>query len=161
MNRINVLSSWKDEDIRRIFRLEKDEVKKILEDEPFIPLTEQGKKAIDILTTRCVELALDRHVGDLRRVFTTNGYKVIPDGKDTTQVKAIFLTGGALRYAEEPDQIIKRYLKQRPTKLIPDENTPIYMDEHYIFASLGVLSRIYPQETKALIKQTMKKMGEF
>lgn len=161
VNRINVLSSWKDEDIRRIFRLEKDEVKKILEDEPFIPLTEQGKKAIDILTTRCVELALDRHVGDLRRVFTTNGYKVIPDGKDTTQVKAIFLTGGALRYAEEPDQIIKRYLKQRPTKLIPDENTPIYMDEHYIFASLGVLSRIYPHETKALIKQTMKKMGEF
>jgi uncharacterized protein (TIGR01319 family) len=159
VNRYKVLSTLKDEDIKRIFELSLSEVKRVLDEEPFIPQTEKGKMIIDKLTERCVELALDRHVGDLKRVFTTNGYKVIPDGKDTTQVKAIFLTGGALLYANHPDDIIKKYLSHKKTKLIPDEQTPIYIDTNYIFASLGVLSRIYPEETKALIDDSIKKVG--
>ncbi len=160
INRHNVLSSFKDDDINYLFKMNKDEVKKVLDQEPFIPITKTGKKFIDLLTRRCVELALDRHVGDLRRVFTTNGYKVIPDGKDLTQVKGIFLTGGALLNLEDQHQIIRDYLKSRQTKLIPDEHVPIYLDKHYIFASLGVLSRIYREETKKLITETIMKVGE-
>jgi uncharacterized protein (TIGR01319 family) len=159
INRHLVLSTWKDEDIKRIFKKDIVDVKTILKQEPFIPETDEGKHVINLLTERCVELALDRHVGDLRRVFTTNGYKVIPDGKDTSEVKAIFLTGGALLHAKEPDLMIRRYLKSRQTKLIPDQDVAIYLDKHYIFASLGVLSRIYPEETKALIQDTMMKVG--
>lgn len=159
INRREVLSTYKDDDIKRIFKMDKNQVLTILEQEPFIPSSDVGKKIIDKLTGRCVELAIDRHAGDLKRIFTTNGYKVIPDGKDLSQVKAIFLTGGALLYADHPEEMIRHYLRSRQTKLIPDEHTPIYLDQHYIFASLGVLSRIYPNETKALILKTIMKVG--
>lgn len=159
INRMLVLKTWKDEEIKRIFKKEIQEVRKILEEEPYIPVTEEGIQAIETLTWRCVEVAMDRHVGDLRRIFTTNGYQVIPDGKDTSQVKAIFLTGGALLNVSHPDLFIKKYLQSRQTKLVPDHDVPIYLDKHYIFASLGVLSRIYPEETKALILETMTKVG--
>lgn len=160
VNRMSVLNTFKDTDIKRIFGYSKDEVMTILQREPFIPQTGEGKHVMDVLTERCVELALDRHVGDMKRIFTTNGYQVIPEGKDTTQVKAIFLTGGALRYADHPEAMIRRYLMRQKTKLIPDPKTAIYLDEHYIFASLGVLSRIYPHQTKTLIHQTMKRLED-
>lgn len=160
INRNSVLSTWKDDEINHLFKHTRDEVKAVLTSEPFIPTSDLGKTFIDRLTKRCVDLALDRHVGDLKRIFTTNGYKVIPNGKDLTQVKAIFLTGGALLYANNQEEIIRDYLKHRQTKLIPDPLTPIYMDKHYIFASLGVLSRIYPEQTKRLIHETIVKVGE-
>lgn len=160
INRISVLKTYKESEINRVFGRSKEEIISILQQEPFIPQTQEGQEIIDHLTERCVELALDRHVGDLKRIFTTNGYQVIPEGKDTTQVKAIFLTGGALRYANHPEQMIRRYLSRQKTKLIPDVKTPIYLDEHYIFASLGVLSRIYPDQTKKLIHQTMKRLED-
>lgn len=160
INRISVLKTYKESEINRVFGRSKEEIISILQQEPFIPQTQEGQEIIDHLTERCVELALDRHVGDLKRIFTTNGYQVIPEGKDTTQVKAIFLTGGALRYANHPVQMIRRYLSRQKTKLIPDVKTPIYLDEHYIFASLGVLSRIYPDQTKKLIHQTMKRLED-
>lgn len=159
INRIQVLSSYRDDEIQRIFKMDKEDILNILTKEPFIPISKTGKEIIDKLTFRCVELAIDRHAGDLKRVFTTNGYKVIPDGKDLTQVKAIFLTGGALLHADHPEEMMRKYLRSRPTKLIPDEHIQIYLDEHYIFASLGVLSRIYPNETKTLILETIKKVG--
>ena len=160
INRELVLATWKDDDIKRIFGKDVKDVKKIIHEEPYIPTTDEGLAVIDHLTERCVELALDRHVGDLRKVFTTNGYQVIPDGKDTTQVKAILLTGGALLHAKDPEKMIRKYLTSRQMKLVPKSDIPIYLDQHYIFASLGVLSRIYPETTKELISITMKKVGD-
>ena len=160
INRKQVLSTYKEDDLKRIFKMDKNEILDVLEKEAFIPKTDIGKMIVDQLTSRCVELAIDRHAGDLKRIFTTNGYKVIPDGKDLSQVKAIFLTGGALLYAEKPEEMIRKYLRSRPTKLIPDEHVQIYLDQYYIFASLGVLSRIYPNETKVLMSKTISKVGD-
>lgn len=159
INRKRVLDTYRKDDIKRYFPYESSKIDDIITNEPFIPQTEEGKHVIDILTNRCVELALDRHIGDLKRVFTTNGYKVIPEGKDVRDVKVICLTGGALLYGNDKASIIKDYIKNNPTKLVPDQEVSIYKDQHYIFASLGVLSRIYPQEAKILLNETMMKVG--
>lgn len=159
INRDRVFETYRKEDLKRYFPYDVSTLEHIIKHEPFIPISEEGKIVIDILTHRCVELALDRHIGDLKRVFTTNGYKVIPQGKDVREVKAIFLTGGALLYRDNNVAMLKDYLKSHPTKLVPDCEVSIYQDEHYIFASLGVLSRIYPDETKILLKETMMKVG--
>ncbi len=160
VNRVQVLNTYREDEIIRIFKMNKDDALKILKDEPFIPLTDEGKRVIDLLTSRCVELAIDRHAGDLKRVFTTNGYKVIPEGKDLSQVKAIFLTGGALLHMKDKEEMIRHYLRSRPTKLVPDEHVEIYLDQDYIFASLGVLSRVYPEETKVLLAKSIRKVGD-
>ena len=156
INRKMVIDTLKDYEIKQRFGIERAEVLHVLDSEPFIPKTKEGQHIIDLLTERCVELAIDRHVGDLKKVFTINGYKVIPEGKDCTQVKAICLTGGALLYAKESEDMIRRYLNKQQTKLVPDSNLPIYRDHDYIFASLGVLSRVYPEKAKILLKKTLR-----
>jgi uncharacterized protein (TIGR01319 family) len=160
VNRVQVLETFREDEMMRIFKMNKSSILEILKNEPFIPTTEKAKMVIDLLTSRCVELAIDRHAGDLKRIFTTNGYKVIPEGKDLSQVKAIFLTGGALLHMKKPEEMIRHYLQSRPTKLVPDEHVDIYLDKDYIFASLGVLSRIYPDQAKQLITKSIRKVGD-
>jgi uncharacterized protein (TIGR01319 family) len=132
------------------------DAKTLIDHEPFIPNTEIGTKFIDFLTEKCVHIALDRHIGSLKHVFTTTGVKLIPQGKDLTLVKAIFLTGGALIHAKDPKQIVKSYLETQTSKLAPNPNTAIYLDHDYIFASIGVLSNIYPEAAKVLLKQSLR-----
>ena len=156
VNRDLVKKLFKAHELEQISGLSHDQINDLMIDEPFVPKTESGKKLIDALTYKCVHQALDRHIGDLKRVFTTNGIKVIPEGKDLTLAKAIFLTGGALIHAKDPHHIIQRYLENQHTKLSPHTSTPIYVDYDYIFASIGVLSHKYPEQAKALLKQTLR-----
>jgi uncharacterized protein (TIGR01319 family) len=160
VNRSLVRHSFKKGELERSLHLSSIEIENLILNEPFIPITEQGKQLMDMMTRQCVHLALDRHIGDLRRVFTTNGMKVIPDGKDTSLVKSIFLTGGALIYASNPKKIIEDYLMKQQTKLIPDQHAKIYIDHDYIFASIGVFSLKYPNQAKELLKKTIRDEGE-
>jgi uncharacterized protein (TIGR01319 family) len=157
INRLEVLKTFKQGEIEKNTGMTFDHIIHVMKEEPFIPKTEFGQKVIDLLTKQCVFQALDRHIGDMKRVFTTNGFKVIPDGKDLSLVKAIFLTGGALLHANHPQQIVKDYLNKQQTKLIPDPNTKVYIDYDYIFASLGVLSHKYPEQAKELLLKSIRK----
>ncbi|MBU1142264.1 MAG: glutamate mutase L [Firmicutes bacterium] len=157
INRLEVLKTFKHGEIERNTGMTYDHVVHVMKEEPFIPKTDFGKKVVDLLTRQCVFQALDRHIGDMKRVFTTNGFKVIPEGKDVTQVKAIFLTGGALLHASHPQQMVKDYLQKQQTKLIPDPNTRVYVDYDYIFASLGVLSHKYPEQAKELLLKSIRR----
>jgi uncharacterized protein (TIGR01319 family) len=155
-----VLNTFKSNELERLMGMTKEELIILAKQEPFIPKTKEGIKLFEVLTKQCVHQALDRHIGDLKRVFTTNGMKVIPDGKDTTQVKAIFYTGGALLNTTQKDKIITSYLEKSTTKLIPDQHVKIYYDYDYIFASLGVLARKYPDKAKKLLLKSIRFEGD-
>lgn len=151
INRNLVYEQTKQSKLKSAFDKDTSYIMNIIENEPYIPETEDGKKLIDLFTETCVEKALDRHVGDLKRVFTTNGMKVIPDGKDTSQVQAIFLTGGACLYHEQIEPFIRNYLEHAVTKLVPSHHLKIFKDEKYLFSSLGVLSLTYKDEVKKML----------
>ncbi|MFP4286554.1 MAG: glutamate mutase L, partial [Candidatus Izemoplasmataceae bacterium] len=116
----------------------------------YIPKTPLHEKLVYELTKYCVFKALDRHVGDEKKVYTSSGQKIIPEGKDLTQLNTIILTGGPLVHLNDTKQIIYDYIRQNPHKLMPKENIKILIDRHYIMASIGVLSLKYP-----LIGQTL------
>lgn len=158
VNRKLVYGHMKKDELEKILHMKENEVQELMEIEPFIPTSEKGKLMTSALLKTCISEAFDRHVGDLKRVFTTNGLKVIPDGKDLSNVKAIFITGGALIFDSKSKTYIQSYLKKQTTKLIPSIETKIYMDHEYIFASLGVLSRVYKEQAKILLKQTMREV---
>ncbi|MBE0701367.1 MAG: glutamate mutase L [Acholeplasmataceae bacterium] len=160
INRLQVIETFRNEELESLMKMTKKAIIDLAISEPFIPVSEAGQTLIDQLTRQCVHQALDRHIGDLKRVFTTNGMKVIPDGKDTSQVKAIFLTGGALLHAHEAKAFVQSYLKKQHTKLTPDHQIGIYVDHDYIFASIGVLSFKYPEQAKALIRKTIRLRGD-
>lgn len=153
INRMLVFEQSKKNKLLKALNIPEDEVLDLLINEPYIPISKKGKELIDLLTETCVEKALDRHIGDLKRVFTTNGMKVIPDGKDTTQVQAIFLTGGACLYHQSIEDKIRAYLENSVTKLVPNKNVAIFKDVDYIFSSLGVLSLTYKTEVLELLKK--------
>lgn len=156
INRKAVYQTFKKDHLEQLLAMSSEDIIEHINHEPFIPSTIEGKKLIDQLTKQCVHQALNRHIGDMKRVFTTNGYKVIPEGKDLSLVKAIFLTGGALLYHEDPKSVIFSYLDKEKTKLIPDQKVQIFKDEDYIFASIGVISRKYKEQAKILLKQTIR-----
>jgi len=127
-----------------------------LEDYSYIPETLLEKKFVFELTKKCAEIGLDRHVGDLKKVYTSSGLKIIPDGKDLTQVEYILLTGGALINLENTEQIIFDYISKNRTKLLPRKNVKILRDNDYIFASVGVLSLKYPEIAISLLKKSLR-----
>ncbi|MDX9692467.1 MAG: glutamate mutase L, partial [Acholeplasmataceae bacterium] len=73
INRLHVINTFKTGELERLMNLSKDEIIKLATSEPFIPISSQGVKLFECLTRQCVHQALDRHIGDLKRVFTTNG----------------------------------------------------------------------------------------
>jgi uncharacterized protein (TIGR01319 family) len=158
VNRKLVYQHMKKGELEKNLQLTSEKVMELMDHEPFIPISQEGKLMSSFLLKTCIEEALDRHVGDMKRVFTTNGLKVIPDGKDLSNVKAIFFTGGALIYDPMSKSYLESYLKKQTTKLIPSLDTKIYIDHDYIFASLGVLSRVYKEQTKILLKQTLREV---
>ena len=159
VNRNFVYQTFKHDYLESKLNLSKETILKLIQEEPFIPKTIEGKKVIDELTIRCLELGLNRHVGDLKRVYTTNGLKVIPEGKDLSQVKVVTLTGGALLNLENAQEYVLNYFKSSPTKLVPNEGVLVLKDEDYLFSSIGVLAQKYPNEAKELLKKTLRWEG--
>jgi uncharacterized protein (TIGR01319 family) len=156
INHENVIELFKKGEILEKTKLSQEELNEILENYTYISETENQTKLVFEFTKKCTELALDRHVGDLKRVFTSSGQKIIPEGKDLTMVENVVLTGGALINLEKTEQIVMDYIMKNPTKLVPNKNVKIYKDHDYIMASVGVLSLKYPDVAVKLLKKSLR-----
>ncbi len=156
INHNNVLKLVKKEEIISKISISNEELDKLLNNYTYIPKTKIEKDFVFELTKKCAQLALDRHVGDLKKVFTSSGLKIIPDGKDLSQVEYIILTGGALINLENTESIILDYIKKNPTKLLPRKNVVVLRDHDYIMSSVGVLSLKYPEVAIELLKKSLR-----
>jgi uncharacterized protein (TIGR01319 family) len=157
INHQNVLKEMDQERLKRVLGIDEATYQTLIQNYTYIPKEPLQFKLVYELTKYCVETALDRHVGDLRKVYTSSGQKIIPDGKDLTQVINVVLTGGALIHLEGSETIIHNYLARNTSKLLPT-NVKIYKDTEYIMASLGVLSLKYPEASKALLNLSLKEV---
>ena len=73
-----------------------------------------------------------------------------------TNVKYIIATGGALTRLPGRFDIIKQVLNHKNSLLLtPNKNSQILIDEFYIMASLGVLSKKHPKAALKLLKQSL------
>ncbi|QMS85166.1 glutamate mutase L [Candidatus Xianfuyuplasma coldseepsis] len=156
INHKNVVRLFEDNTLSIASGLSEDTLNKLLENYTYIPTTKDQKTLVYQLTKKCTELALDRHVGDLRRVFTSSGQKIIPEGKDLTKVQFVILTGGALVNLSHTEKIIDEYIRTNHRKLLPNKNVTILKDHDYIMASLGVLSLKYPEKSVRLLRKTLR-----
>ncbi len=115
-----------------------------------VPLTE-------ILAQEAMNLALERHCGRLVNVYTGSGKTTYAEGKDLTAVNFIIGTGGALTRLPHRKEIINNVLnKENRLLLKPGKNTEILIDNHYIMASLGVLSKKHPEAAIKLLKSSLE-----
>jgi len=123
-----------------------------------IPETKEEIKFVERLTKEAVLISLERHAGIIRYIYGPTGKKTVAEGKDLTNIKYIIGTGGALTRLPGRIDILKSILeKKKDVELYPGKDAQILIDNDYIFASLGVLSKKYPEDALILMKNSLFK----
>ena len=110
-----------------------------------IPKNPDEVKFVERLTKEAVLRAVERHAGKIRNVYGPSGRSSLAEGKDLSQVRYIVGTGGALTRLPNRVSIIESIAKNNHTGLLlfPTAEAEILIDNHYIMASLGVLSKVH------------------
>lgn len=128
----------------------------LIENAKPIPETDEEKIFIERLTREAVATSLERHAGTLRNIYGPTGKKTVAQGKDLTNIKYVIGTGGALTRLPERVNILKYVLGcKKGLELYPGIEAQVLIDNHYIFASLGVLSKKYPDDALKLMKNSL------
>lgn len=130
----------------------------ILREYKAIPDTGEQLRFVERLTREAVLRAMERHTGRIRYIYGPSGRSTLAEGKDLTQVKYLVGTGGALTRLPAGKEILRAVAKYDETGLLlfPGEHAEVLIDHDYIMASLGVLSRKYPEAALCLLEKSLR-----
>lgn len=156
INKENIINIISKEKLVNELEISEKKLNTILESYQVIPTIEQYPLT-ERLALEAFKLALQRHSGRLIKLFNAEGKVMYAEGKDLTKVKHVIATGGALTKLKGHLKIIKTVLNQQDERLLkPDKNANIWIDHHYIMASIGVLSKKHPNAALKLLKQSLE-----
>ena len=158
VNRMKVIESIGEEKLRAECDSKLGiDLNKTLETYVAIPKTEDEFKLVERLTEEAVLRSVERHAGQIRYVYGPSGRQTLAEGKDLTQVKYIVGTGGALTRLPHRVDIMKKIPKDNQTgmKLYPGDAVQILVDNDYIMASLGVLSKTHREGAIKLLAESL------
>jgi len=119
-----------------------------------IPQTDEEIAITTNLAYHAAKIALGRHTGQLRHIFTPRGRQTHAAGRDLTAVQNFIATGGALTRLPAACNIMQdlTQINKSGTMLYPKpDRIKILTDHKYIMASLGVLSLEYPEAAKKML----------
>ena len=116
-----------------------------------IPRNKEEEKYVEHLSARAVKTALERHAGSYRDYYGSGGRQTVAEGKDLTAVRWLIGTGGALTRLDGGKEILKSLRTNRSRQLLPPEEAKPLIDKKYIMASLGVMSKKYPDAAVKLM----------
>ncbi len=157
VNMLNIVDMVGKDELVKELNISAEELENLLENNKPIPESQLEKEFIEKLTLHAVLTAVNRHAGRLRHLYGPSGKKTLAEGKDLTSVKAIIGTGGALTRLPNRVEILRQIaLRAKGDELLPNKEARIFIDNQYIMASLGVMSRKYPHEALKLLKDTLK-----
>ncbi|GHV82782.1 ornithine aminomutase [Spirochaetia bacterium] len=122
-----------------------------------LPKTANEIKFVERLTLEAALRATERHAGHIRYIYGPQGRSTVAEGKDLSKVKYIIGTGGALTRLPHRVEMIKAIALHNETGvlLFPPESAQILVDNDYIMASLGVLSKKYPESAQRLLMKSL------
>ena len=102
--------------------------------------------------------AVERHAGALRYIYTPSGRKTVAEGKDLSAVRTIVGTGGALTRLPHRETLLRAIADCNSAGMMlypkPGEARLLF-DDDYIMASLGVLSKHYPEAALKLLRKSL------
>lgn len=134
-----------------------EEMQKLIDAHVAIPKTEKQIQFVERLAKEAVEVSANRHAGAYRDLFGTSGRKTFAEGKDLTSIEWIVGTGGAMTRLPNRENLLMRVaLSNRGDKLLPKAESKILIDNDYIMASLGVLSKENKEASLKLLKKSMR-----
>lgn len=129
----------------------------LIENHVPIPTTPLQINFVERLTKEAISISAHRHAGGFRTMFGGGGKKTYAEGKDLTSVKYIVGTGGACTRLPNRIELLKEITANLlGDKLLPNKEAEILIDNDYIMASLGVLSKEHPDSALILMKKSMR-----
>lgn len=157
VNRMKVIESIGDEKMQKMCEKAGIDLEKTLESYVAIPKNDDEIRLVEMLTEEAVMKAVERHAGQIRYVYGPSGRSTLAEGKDLTQVKYIVGTGGALTRLPHRVDIMKRIAEYDETgmRLFPTSHAEILVDNDYIMASLGVLSKKHREGAIKLLEKSL------
>ncbi|NBG88729.1 GlmL-related ornithine degradation protein [Isachenkonia alkalipeptolytica] len=128
----------------------------IMEQHKAIPESENEKDFVERLALEAVKVSLNRHAGKLRNLYGASGKTTVAEGKDLSNIQYVIGTGGALTRLPNRIGIIKKALEEQEANLLgPTKEVQILIDNYYIMASLGVLSKSHPKAALKLLQESL------
>jgi uncharacterized protein (TIGR01319 family) len=156
VNMQNIVEMISLEKLIKELSMEESIVQALIDTHPPIPKTEDQIKFVERLTKEALEVSAKRHAGGYRDLFAGGGKKTYAEGKDLTDVKYIIGTGGALTRLPNRIDLLRRVaLCNNGMKLLPMPEAEILIDNDYIMASLGVLSKENDEAALYLLKKSL------
>lgn len=152
VNRYHVVENVGREELLKDF----PDLDELLEKATAIPGDDRSRQFSERLAEEAMIMSLQRHAGTLRHLYGASGKRTIAEGKDLTEVKYIVGTGGALtRLPRHREILAKAAGYGKGLELYPKKDAKVLVDNHYIMASLGVLSKRHPEDAVALMLSSL------
>ena len=134
------------------------DIDRVMAEYKAIPKNPDEIKFVERLTLEAVIKAVERHAGKIRYVYGPSGRNTLAAGKDLSQVKYIIGTGGALTRLPNRVDIMKHIARHNDSGLLLFTNTDakILVENDYIMASLGVLSKRHEKAAMKLLAKSLE-----
>ncbi|MDY0234571.1 MAG: GlmL-related ornithine degradation protein [Gudongella sp.] len=146
VNMKNIVEMVGEEKLIDELQIDIETLHKLIENHKPIPETTLEKRFVEVLAEHATITGVKRHGGKLKQIYGPSGKKTIAQGKDLTGVKYLIGTGGALTRLDARMDILRKIpLSNNGMDLLPNNEVKILIDNHYIMASLGVMSKKYPE----------------
>lgn len=156
VNMINIVDIIDSDILCMELKINHEELSNLIKNIKAVPSTELEIQFVEKLTLYASKIALKRHSGKLKHIYGPSGKKTIAEGKDLTSVKYLIATGGPLTRLPNRESILKQIIKDsNGLELLPPSDAKIFIDRDYIMASLGVMSKKYPEIALSLLKKSL------
>lgn len=156
VNMLNIVEMVGKEQLIKDLNIDLEELEKLIANHKPIPVEKLEKDFVEALTLHATITAIKRHCGHIKHLYGPSGKTTIAEGKDLTQVKYIIGTGGALTRLPNRIKILKQVsISNKGLELLPNNDAEILIDNDYIMASLGVMSKMYPDQSLKLLKLSL------
>lgn len=156
INMKNIVEEIGKEEIAKNLGISIKELEDLMENHKPIPKKEKEREFVEFLATYAVITAVKRHGGKLRHLYGPDGKRTIAEGKDLTHVKYIIGTGGPLTRLKNNIKIMRKISSSnKGLELLPTAEAEVLIDNNYIMASLGVLSKENKEAALILLKKSL------
>ncbi|MEC9488672.1 MAG: methylaspartate mutase accessory protein GlmL [Halanaerobium sp.] len=137
----------------------KEYVKKINEEVDYLPLNGEEELYDNLLGQICIRIAVHRHCGRVKTIYTPMGQAFVQYGKDLTEIPVVIGTGGVLVNNRQPDVLLAGVLydEGRPEVLAP-KRPRFFLDRDYLLAAIGLLGEIAPRSALQICKKYLKEV---
>jgi uncharacterized protein (TIGR01319 family) len=103
-----------------------------------------------------VKIAVERHVGSIKEVFSPMGHFFLQTGKDLTNVKYVIGTGGPIVYGNVGHILEEALFDENEPFLLKPRNPELLVDRDYVFWAMGLLSNASPGEAIQIMKRSLQ-----